>query len=663
MVEILLYLVALNLLLIVGILAARGRARKPHTILLGGTLLLAVWLLQTGRTTGPLALLPVWLFCVFLLLPVLFSWLLRWAGRYQLYRLAAFLSRATDLLLLRPPQNTAETYRALARIQAGKGEEVVREFREKLSRAQGFEEKALLVRQLLPLLAKAGRFEEVVEIFHAPWSWSPRPWEPLGALLARALAELGRFQEMVPVVDALERGPAAEDLQARGWLDLGRLVLLASLGEAETLEGLLGPSSSFCEELPRPLVREWLEKARAFQGNPPLKKEDLPPGLYEKVLGQASQSAAMPRSLGLGPGIAPVTSILCLAILGFYLWSESLGGATNPWVLVRLGALFSWQDLAVHPWKLLTTMFLHFGPVHMGVNLLALWLFGRLAEQAFGSFRYVLIYLVSGIVGGVLSLAFGEPGIRVGASGAILGVIGAATLLFSANRPERPWPQAWRKQVFFGLFLTLAGTVAFGSFFKEVDNMAHMGGALAGILAAALLKERPGRRGRPFPAALAARAGKALFWASCTVLLLCLPLMASRYDPFRGPWPRETALGLSLETPPWWGEFPPEEKGGKGEEKLQVGLPGASVFTLWWADEPGPAGLFLPARKKDSPFPPPWRGGRVEPPGIPSHQAAFAFARALGGKTLRAEFLVEKKVQDRETRALARLLASIRPAR
>ncbi|HHI68137.1 MAG TPA: hypothetical protein ENJ97_02300, partial [Planctomycetes bacterium] len=149
MVEILLYLVALNLLLIVGILAARGRARKPHTILLGGTLLLAVWLLQTGRTTGPLALLPVWLFCVFLLLPVLFSWLLRWAGRYQLYRLAAFLSRATDLLLLRPPQNTAETYRALARIQAGKGEEVLREFREKLSRAEGFEEKALLVRQLL----------------------------------------------------------------------------------------------------------------------------------------------------------------------------------------------------------------------------------------------------------------------------------------------------------------------------------------------------------------------------------------------------------------------------------------------------------------------------------------------------------------------------------
>ena len=657
MVEILLYLVAVNLLLVVAVLAARGRGKKPHTLVLGATLLLSFWLIQTGRTSGPWALLPLWLFCVFLLLPALLSWLLRWAGRSQFYRTAAWLSRAVDLLLLRAPGGTAETYRSLAKIQAGKGEEVLRGFREKMERAGSFEEKALLSRQILPLLAKAGRFEEVVELFRSPWAWTPRTWEPLGAILVRSLGELGRWEEMVQALDALEEGPAAGDLQARGWLDMARLVFLAAMGEVEILEELLSPSSGFGEELPRSTIREWLEKARGFRGNPPLSREELPPGLFDLVLDRARQSASMPRSLGLGPGIAPVTSLLCLAILAFYFWSEAKGGATDPWALVRLGALFSWEDLVRYPWKLLTTMFLHFGPVHMGVNLLALWLFGRLAEQAFGGVRYILVYLVSGLAGGILSLAFGEPGIRVGASGAILGVIGAATLLFASNRPARPWPQAWRKQVFFGLFLTLAGTVAFGFFFEVVDNMAHLGGALAGILAAALLKGAPGKKRLETPRI---RAGKALFRAASLLLLLAVFVLASGYDPFRSPWPKETALGLTMEIPPWWGEFPPEEKGKEG---LLLGVPGTCVLKLRRQDRPDLGTLFLPPRKKDSPFPAPWAGGRVDQPDVPPDQAAFAFARRLRGKTFRAEFLVEKKALPRETRALARFLASIRPAR
>ncbi len=657
MVEILLYLVAANLLLVVAILVSRGRAGKPHTLAMGATLLLTIWLLQTGRTSGPLALVPLVLFSLLLLLPALFSWLLRWAGRFQFYRLASWLSLAVDLLLLRPPQGTARTYRALAGIQAGKAEEVLREYRAKLEEAGTFEEKALLARQILPLLAKAGRFEEVVEIFQAPWAWTPSPWEPMGAILARALAELGRYQEMVQVVQTLEEGPAAEDLQARGWLDMARLVFLACLGEAEVLEELLRPSSSFAEELPRPLVREWLEKARAFRKAPPLSREDLPPGLREKVLTQARQSASMPRSLGLGPGIAPVTTLLCLAILAFYFWSEALGGATNPWALVRLGALFSWEDMARSPWKLLSTMFLHFGPVHLGVNLLALWLFGRLAEQAFGALRYSAIYLVSGLVGGILSLSLGDPGIRVGASGAILGVIGAATLLFSTSRPGRPWPQAWRKQVFLGLFLTLAGTVAFGLFFPEVDNMAHLGGALAGMVVAAFLRggsreERAAGRGK--------RAGKVLAGGALLLLFLSVPVFSARYDPFHSPWPRERALGLSMRPPPWWVEFPPEDKAPGEKKKLLLGIPGASVARLWWEDRPDIRSLFLPPQGKDSLFPPSWRGGPVRPEDLPRGEKAFAFAREMGGRLLRMEFLVKEEVLPRETRALARFLRSIR---
>ena len=590
-----------------------------------------------------------------LLLPALFSWLLRWAGRNQFYRTAALLSRLTDLLLLRRPEGTSETYRALARIQAGKGEEVIREFRERLEKARDFQEKALLARQILPLLAKAGRFQEVVDLFQAPYPWAPRTWEPLAALLVRSLAELGRWKEAAQVAAELEEGPAGKDLQARGWMDMARMILLAGLGEAETLEALLAPTSSFAEEVPRGLVREWLEKARRLREAPPLTKEDLPPGLYETLLERARQSAALPRSLGLGPEIAPVTTLLCLGILGFYVWSEILGGATDSWALVKLGALFSREDLLVHPWKLFTTMFLHFGPVHMGVNLLALWLFGRLAEQAFGKSRYLLIYMVSGAAGGVLSLLFGQPGIRVGASGAILGVIGAATMLFSTGRSGRPWPPAWRKQVFLGLFITLAGTVAFGFFFEAVDNLAHLGGALAGMILASL----PG--GAPGKAPSRSRAvswGRTLFLGGALLLFGALPFLAARYDPFQGPWPEETALGLVMEVPPWWGEFPLEDR---KEEVLQLGVPGTCVLEIRLEEKPGLESLLPPPREEDSLFPPSWRGGRIPRPGAPPDQVSFAFARRLGGKTVQVEFLVKEKFLPRETRALARLLASLRP--
>ncbi len=91
----------------------------------------------------------------------------------------------------------------------------------------------------------------------------------------------------------------------------------------------------------------------------------------------------------------------------------------------------------VHPWAtVLTSMFMHGGFLHIGANMLYLWVFGRDVEDDFGHFRFLVFYLLSGIVA-TLAFAYAYPASNVplvGASGAIAGVLGAYFLRFPTSR-------------------------------------------------------------------------------------------------------------------------------------------------------------------------------------------------------------------------------------
>jgi membrane associated rhomboid family serine protease len=80
-------------------------------------------------------------------------------------------------------------------------------------------------------------------------------------------------------------------------------------------------------------------------------------------------------------------------------------------------------------WRLITAAFLHYGPIHLGLNMLALYWFGTPVERYLGRWRYVLLYLVSGLAGSAGALLLTPTSPTVGASGAIFGILGAAFVL------------------------------------------------------------------------------------------------------------------------------------------------------------------------------------------------------------------------------------------
>ena len=102
--------------------------------------------------------------------------------------------------------------------------------------------------------------------------------------------------------------------------------------------------------------------------------------------------------------------------------------ADSGWIYQH-GALYG-PLVAAGDWhRLITAAFLHYGPIHLGMNMLALWWIGRPLEDYLGPVRYLLLYLVSGLAGSAGALIATPTAVTVGASGAIFGILGAAIVL------------------------------------------------------------------------------------------------------------------------------------------------------------------------------------------------------------------------------------------
>jgi membrane associated rhomboid family serine protease len=128
---------------------------------------------------------------------------------------------------------------------------------------------------------------------------------------------------------------------------------------------------------------------------------------------------------------AIVTKLLVAVNVGIYLLELALGGQVNGTGnrIYEEGALYGPLVANGDWWRLFTSMFLHYGPLHLGLNMLALWWFGAAVEGVLGRGRYLLLYLVSGLAGSAGALLFTPDSVTVGASGAIFGILGAAFVL------------------------------------------------------------------------------------------------------------------------------------------------------------------------------------------------------------------------------------------
>jgi membrane associated rhomboid family serine protease len=128
---------------------------------------------------------------------------------------------------------------------------------------------------------------------------------------------------------------------------------------------------------------------------------------------------------------AIVTKVLVGINVAVYLLELAAGGQINGTGnrIYENGVLFGPAVAGGDWWRLFTSMFLHYGPIHLGLNMLALWWFGSAVELVLGRGRYLLVYVVSGLAGSAGTLLFAPQSLTVGASGAIFGILGAALVL------------------------------------------------------------------------------------------------------------------------------------------------------------------------------------------------------------------------------------------
>lgn len=201
--------------------------------------------------------------------------------------------------------------------------------------------------------------------------------------------------------------------------------------------------------------------------------------LYKSVLGEEYQLTKV--FIGLCAVVFVLTSLDArkLVFLGNYPMSTDL----------RFGALVGGLG-RLEPWRYLSACFFHFGILHIGFNMIALWDVGRVLEKRVGSARFAIAYVVTGILGFVASdlwYSFNGP-LTGGASGAILGVIGVLVGYLYARR-DPIWKSFLLHVVFYLVIF---------SFVLPMNNAAHVGGLLTGApLGYLFYKERrPWRRSR-----------------------------------------------------------------------------------------------------------------------------------------------------------------------
>jgi membrane associated rhomboid family serine protease len=141
---------------------------------------------------------------------------------------------------------------------------------------------------------------------------------------------------------------------------------------------------------------------------------------------------------------------------------------------------------------LFTSMFMHAGWLHLGGNMLYLWIFGDNVEDRFGHGKYIIFYLLCGLLATFAQLAFNTTSDipNLGASGAIAGVLGAYIILFPKGRIKvlsGSRTVQVSALIVIGLWIVLQlfsgiGSIAASSSVGGVAYMAHIGGFVAGIL-------------------------------------------------------------------------------------------------------------------------------------------------------------------------------------
>ena len=186
-----------------------------------------------------------------------------------------------------------------------------------------------------------------------------------------------------------------------------------------------------------------------------------------------------------------VTPTLVAMNVAIFLAVVSLGVSATmpgPGDLLPFGANFGGYTVDGQWWRLLTSMFLHFGVIHIGFNMWSLWVLGRLAERMFGNWQFLAIYLLTGLGGSAASLIWHPYVVSAGASGAVYGIAGALASFLYFDRSHLP--EKVGRDLLTTLLFIIGVNLFFGLSVDFIDNACHLGGLVVGAILGAALKHR-----------------------------------------------------------------------------------------------------------------------------------------------------------------------------
>ena len=178
--------------------------------------------------------------------------------------------------------------------------------------------------------------------------------------------------------------------------------------------------------------------------------------------------------------------LICINILIFIITaflSKSIYNI-NLYTLIELGAKVNGLINNGQPWRLITCAFLHGGLAHIAFNMYALKIIGSEVEYVYGIVKYIVIYLISALGGGIFSYIFNTDSISVGASGAIFGLLGAM-IIFGIRHKNKIG-----KAYIMNLFKVLLINIFIGVTLSNIDNGAHIGGLVFGCISALVMRDK-----------------------------------------------------------------------------------------------------------------------------------------------------------------------------
>ncbi len=444
-------------------------------------------------------------------------------------RLALFLIDMRELL--QPNMGAAqerELVEAIVAVRSGQVDaavEVLKEARKSIEDPMG---RRQIDERIIMTYLYARQWEGAVEHYEASLDGQPGPVSPqLLVEMVRAYCERGDLDKAAELVESLEGSPIADEPVLAFLVNRSRLMFLAFVGRTSAVDAIVAPTGplGMMPEAARQFwagiarlnagdrsgARSSLQEAARLSGRDKRAKElaertlssveeidgprSVAPPIAEladrlSLLAEDAEAPApaptAPRLVGVSWRQFPVTAVLVVVNIAIAVMmamtfhsNGDMGG------LVRAGANVKSAVAVGEWWRLPSSMFLHVGILHLVLNMYGLWILGKLVEQMVGSKRFFGIYMMSGIVGALASFYFGGPGTSAGASGAVFGVLGAATAELGLFRSE--YPERWRKALFTNLLFLIVANVGIGFLYPAIDQSAHFGGLAAGPVLTAFL--------------------------------------------------------------------------------------------------------------------------------------------------------------------------------